>query len=1115
MNAYQVLGEDYVRSSTYGLSGDTLAKKRAELKTEAQMKIAPLKEGLSPKVYDGFVADGYTADQMLDYMAYEKDKREKEAKAKAEAAYAKDVSFAKDAFTKEYDGTGFKDRLDRGVGRTLTELNVLGHKAVGAKPSAESIGFLQADDEIASDFEKANRTPEQQKIYKEKEKAFEEAKGVVDTTGTLFSMLYEKLKNPKEWDMAGLVGGEVVNPANYVSAGVGSLVTKGLANTALSTGTKVGVSATAGAATDLGVGSAYEYNLVKAKGGSDEDAEKAAIAAAATNVAMGAGSGALGSTSRILRKVKESKEDVPTTPPDSDPSNPNAPTMLKTSDELRAEMGLPQELEESALLKVQKAYDDSDARSAKVLEIEAAKLDPVTREKTLRDVAPASLEEQTVSAIVNDGQPVSHRMAGNELAKKLEMTILHSKESMDAVRAKLRSEGVRGANLEKAVEAYVRKDIGIYEDFAAKKLRDSMRKANDVNGRNTGGDTAGEVNRSDNSVDGARATTEQNTQPTDIQKLSREYTQAQQDAGLDAGRGGTKDGLPQGVEQMGGQPTDGVDVTGVSRGGRDDLVPNENGVFIKPTLTELKADIAKVESRGSYTAKNPNSTAYGKYQFLKSTYDEASKALGKSVEELRTPQGQELAMEWLVAKNAKELEAKDIDATAFNVYGAHQQGVTGFERILKGKATEQDIVNMYNNTPKEYRTGKVRDDWMNYWQSKFPQDGKKSVDVVDVPSKDIADVADAVDVALEDVRFKNVDDTALTPTDAVDGLTDAETPVQKYERLRGDYETSHTEKLKLKADAEAYSTGLLGESAGVQKVHPNGFEIKTYPKRVEALQKIIDSKENKQSITVEVPIDSVEIAKVLKFRGDTPIKRVINRSDLIHVFKEHGDAKIEAARNQVAITMDDVANYPEIANSYDARIIIREKGGKGKVISAKQINGHYITIEEVSTRKNTLKLKTMYNTKGELKADTLDSKIGDSSLLSTSKNVQEVHQGERISESRDKSIAQKNIDVKNEAELVGQMDTKEALDLVQGDEYVRGVDGAEFRDVARGLDEAVGGDSKSYEAKMTEINTMSKKLKEAKRNGDSAAVRALEEEINTKKTKADYDEALRKLKEEC
>lgn len=103
----------------------------------------------------------------------------------------------------------------------------------------------------------------------------------------------------------------------------------------------------------------------------------------------------------------------------------------------------------------------------------------------------------------------------------------------------------------------------------------------------------------------------------------------------------------------------------------------------------------------------------------------------------------------------------------------------------------------------------------------------------------------------------------------------------------------------------------------------------------------------------------------------------------------------------------------------------------------------------------------------------------------------------------------------DEAELLTQRELDEALELVQSDAYVRGVDGAEFGDVARGLDEAMDADSKSYETRRTEINTMAKKLEEAKRNGDSAAVRALEEEISMKKTKADYDEALRKLKEEC
>ena len=46
--------------------------------------------------------------------------------------------------------------------------------------------------------------------------------------------------------------------------------------------------------------------------------------------------------------------------------------------------------------------------------------------------------------------------------------------------------------------------------------------------------------------------------------------------------------------------------------------------------TDILSTIAKIESGGSYTAKNPISSARGKYQFLNSTNKQITQALGKS-----------------------------------------------------------------------------------------------------------------------------------------------------------------------------------------------------------------------------------------------------------------------------------------------------------------------------------------------------------------------------------------------------------------------------------------------------------------------------------------------------
>ena len=128
--------------------------------------------------------------------------------------------------------------------------------------------------------------------------------------------------------------------------------------------------------------------------------------------------------------------------------------------------------------------------------------------------------------------------------------------------------------------------------------------------------------------------------------------------------------------------------------------------------------IANIESSNSYTAKNPNSSAYGKYQFLKSTYSNAAKALGMTYDQVRTPEGQEKAMNWLRGQNRTSLNKYNIPINNFTEYGAHQLGAAGFNRAYKGKPTAKDLTNMRNNTPAKYRTGHPYEDWMSYWKSR-------------------------------------------------------------------------------------------------------------------------------------------------------------------------------------------------------------------------------------------------------------------------------------------------------------------------------------------------------------------------------------------------------------
>ncbi|WP_235853132.1 PBECR3 domain-containing polyvalent protein [Helicobacter labacensis] len=76
----------------------------------------------------------------------------------------------------------------------------------------------------------------------------------------------------------------------------------------------------------------------------------------------------------------------------------------------------------------------------------------------------------------------------------------------------------------------------------------------------------------------------------------------------------------------------------------------------------------------------------------------------------------------------------------------------------------------------------------------------------------------------------------------------------------------------------------------------------------------------------------------------------------------HGDLKVETSRNQIPITLEDIANYPNMAKSADVREVV----GK-KIKYKKQIDGHYVVIEEVLTAQNKLRFITMWKSRGNLK----------------------------------------------------------------------------------------------------------------------------------------------------
>ncbi|WP_233705673.1 putative barnase/colicin E5 family endoribonuclease [Helicobacter felis] len=104
-----------------------------------------------------------------------------------------------------------------------------------------------------------------------------------------------------------------------------------------------------------------------------------------------------------------------------------------------------------------------------------------------------------------------------------------------------------------------------------------------------------------------------------------------------------------------------------------------------------------------------------------------------------------------------------------------------------------------------------------------------------------------------------------------------------------------------------------------------------------------------------------QLGQEFKFNGNYALARQIDAQHVAHALNRHGDLKVETSRNQIPITLEDISNYPNIVKSAD----IREVEGNN-IIYKKQINGHYVVVEEALTKKNKISFVTMWKGKGDL-----------------------------------------------------------------------------------------------------------------------------------------------------
>lgn len=96
-------------------------------------------------------------------------------------------------------------------------------------------------------------------------------------------------------------------------------------------------------------------------------------------------------------------------------------------------------------------------------------------------------------------------------------------------------------------------------------------------------------------------------------------------------------------------------------------------------------------------------------------------------------------------------------------------------------------------------------------------------------------------------------------------------------------------------------------------------------------------------------------------------KITMRGSSAEHILKRHGkNSNLVQKSGQEAVTHDEILTHNYIVNNADKQGISTAKDGQKVLISGKQINGHYIVVESISTKNNELNLKSLYKEKGDL-----------------------------------------------------------------------------------------------------------------------------------------------------
>ncbi|WP_267891205.1 PBECR3 domain-containing polyvalent protein, partial [Helicobacter bizzozeronii] len=119
----------------------------------------------------------------------------------------------------------------------------------------------------------------------------------------------------------------------------------------------------------------------------------------------------------------------------------------------------------------------------------------------------------------------------------------------------------------------------------------------------------------------------------------------------------------------------------------------------------------------------------------------------------------------------------------------------------------------------------------------------------------------------------------------------------------------------------------------------------------------------------KIAIEHLEPSKAqeLGFKYPTDVRRTIDKSEILHVLERHGENGVMTkAHEQPPVTKEDIAKYPQYTDQADFQVLGKNHAGE-VIISGKQIDGHYVIVEQIRKGQNELAFKTMYFERGDLR----------------------------------------------------------------------------------------------------------------------------------------------------